>query len=54
MADGATRAATPVLVAGLRALGVEAEVLDRLASAPVLGGGVRVGLLRLTGPLGDC
>ena len=53
VADGATRAATPMLVAGLRALGVEAEILDRLASAPVLGGGVRVGLLQLTGPLGD-
>jgi L-asparaginase II len=44
--DGATRAAVPVLVAGLRALGVEAEVLDRLAATPVLGGGVPVGVLR--------
>jgi len=52
VADGATRAAVPVLVAGLRALGVQAEVLDRLASAPVLGGGVPVGELRLTGPVG--
>lgn len=47
VADGATRAATPVLVAGLRALGVTAEVLDRLATAPVLGGGRPVGELRL-------
>jgi L-asparaginase II len=46
VADGATRAAVPVLVAGLRALGVEADVLDRLAATPVLGGGVPVGELR--------
>ena len=51
VADGATRAAVLVLVGGLRALGVEAPVLDRLASAPVLGGGVPVGVLQLTGPL---
>jgi L-asparaginase II len=52
VADGANRAAVPVLVAGLRALGVQADVLDRLASEPVLGGGVPVGELRLAGPLG--
>jgi L-asparaginase II len=46
VADGAARAAVPVLVAGLRALGVEAQVLDRLATTPVLGGGVPVGELR--------
>ncbi len=46
VADGAARAAVPVLVAGLRALGVEAAVLDRLATTPVLGGGVPVGELR--------
>ena len=46
VADGATRAAVPVLVAGLRAVGVRAEVLDRLARTPVLGGGVPVGELR--------
>ena len=46
VADGAMRAATPVLVGGLRALGVTAEVLDRLGTAPVLGGGVPVGVLR--------
>jgi L-asparaginase II len=46
VADGATRAAVPVLVAGLRALGVSAEVLDRLGTTPVLGGGVPVGELR--------
>ena len=46
VADGAMRAATPVLVGGLRALGVTAEVLDRLGTAPVLGGGAPVGVLR--------
>ena len=46
VADGAARAAVPVLVAGLRVLGVDAEVLDRLARPPVLGGGVPVGELR--------
>ena len=51
VADGATRAAILVLVGGLRALGLDAPVLDRLASAPVLGGGVPVGELRLAGPL---
>ena len=46
IADGAGRAAVPVLVAGLRALGVEADVLARLSRTPVLGGGVPVGELR--------
>jgi L-asparaginase II len=46
VADGATRAAVPVLVAGLRALGLQAAVLTRLARSPVLGGGVPVGELR--------
>jgi L-asparaginase II len=46
VADGAARAAVPVLVAGLRALGVEAEVLQRLSRPPVLGAGVPVGELR--------
>jgi len=45
VADGANRAAMPVLVLGLRSLGVQAEVLDRLATVPVLGGGVQVGVL---------
>lgn len=48
IADGAMRAAVVVLVAGLRRLGVQAEVLDRLGSTPVLGGGVPVGELRPT------
>ncbi len=46
VADGATRAAVPLLVAGLRALGVQADVLGRLATTPVLGGGMPVGVLR--------
>ena len=46
VSDGATRAAVLVLVAGLRALRVEADVLDHLGRAPVLGGGVPVGELR--------
>ena len=46
VADGATRAAVPLLVVGLRALGVQGEVLERLATTPVLGGGVPVGELR--------
>lgn len=49
--DGASRARTPVLVAALRRLGVTAEVLDELATTPVLGGGVRVGEVRIAGPL---
>jgi L-asparaginase II len=47
IADGGGRARTPVLVAALRALGVEAEVLDELATAPVLGGGRQVGEVRV-------
>jgi L-asparaginase II len=51
IADGGGRARTPVLVAGLRALGIEAEVLEELATSPVLGGGVPVGEVRVAGPL---
>jgi L-asparaginase II len=46
IADGAARARMPVLVSGLRRLGVEADVLDLLAEVPVLGGGARVGVVR--------
>ena len=49
--DGGGRARTPVLVAGLRALGVEAAVLDELATTPVLGGGLPVGEVRVAGAL---
>ncbi len=44
--DGAARARPPVLVAGLRALGVEGEVLDELAEGILLGGGQPVGHVR--------
>lgn len=44
--DGASRAARPVLVAGLRRLGVDAVVLDELAEEPVRGGGEPVGAVR--------
>ena len=46
VADGATRAAVPVLVVALRALGVDAPVLDELGTTPVLGGGAPVGEVR--------
>ena len=46
VADGSTRAAVPVLVVALRALGVTAPVLDELGTPPVLGGGRPVGELR--------
>ena len=51
--DGAARARPPLTVALLRALGaeagpgVDAEALDRLALAEVLGGGERVGEIRV-------
>lgn len=41
--DGGARARMPVMAATLRRLGLEAPVLDELASAPVLGGGHPVG-----------
>jgi L-asparaginase II len=44
--DGAARAADRAVVAGLRHLGVTAEILDELESAPVLGGGITVGVVR--------
>ena len=43
ISDGAKRAVGPVTAAALRRLGVEAPVLDRLADAPMLGGGEPVG-----------
>ncbi len=45
--DGGQRARTPVMVAALRRLGVDALVLDELAEEPVLGGGRQVGAVRL-------
>jgi L-asparaginase II len=44
--DGSARARLPVLVAALRRLGVDAPVLDELATTPVLGGGEPVGAVR--------
>jgi L-asparaginase II len=46
IADGGDRARGPVLVAGLRRLGVQAPVLDELAESPVFGGGRQVGVVR--------
>ncbi|BCJ53775.1 asparaginase [Actinoplanes sp. NBRC 14428] len=46
VADGAMRARMPVLVSALRRLGIDAPVLDELATVPLLGGGVRVGEVR--------
>jgi L-asparaginase II len=44
--DGASRARPPVMAAALRRLGVEAPVLDELATTPLLGGGQPVGEVR--------
>lgn len=44
--DGGQRARPPVMVAALRALGVDAPILDELAEHPLLGGGVQVGSVR--------
>jgi L-asparaginase II len=49
--DGAARARPPVLVEGLRALGVTSDALDALATVPVLGGGRPVGEVRATDAL---
>lgn len=49
--DGASRARTPVLVAALRALGVDHPVLDQFASTVVLGGGRPVGEVRIAAEL---
>ena len=44
--DGAARAVGPVLARALALLGVTAPVLERIAHAPVLGGGAPVGEVR--------
>lgn len=49
--DGAARARVPVLVAALRRLGATGDVLDALATLPVLGGGRPVGEVRVAGVL---
>jgi hypothetical protein len=44
--DGAQRARPPIMVAALRALGVDVPVFDELARVPLLGGGRPVGEVR--------
>jgi L-asparaginase II len=46
IADGASRAAAPTLVAALRALGVDTPVLDDVGTNPIFGGGKPVGEVR--------
>ena len=43
---GAMRARLPVLVSGLRRLGVSAPIVDEFAEIPVYGGGARAGAVR--------
>lgn len=47
--DGGLRARTPVTVAALRSLGLDAPGLDELAAGTLLGGGRPVGEVRLRG-----
>lgn len=47
IADGANRARMPVLVAGLRMLGLESDLLDELGTGIVMGGGRPVGTVEL-------
>jgi L-asparaginase II len=49
--DGAARARTPILVAALRRLGVDAAVLAELETTPVLGGNRVVGEVRVAAVL---
>jgi len=49
IADGAQRARPVVMAAALRRLGIDAEVLDELAHAPVLGHGEPVGSVEAVG-----
>jgi L-asparaginase II len=52
VADGSTRARQILLIAGLRALGVDVDALDpALWTSPLLGHGARVGEVRLVGRL---
>ena len=44
--DGGQRARPPVMVAALRALGVDEPVLAELAEDPLMGGGQAVGSVR--------
>jgi L-asparaginase II len=49
IADGGQRARPVVMAAALRRLGIEADVLDELANAPVLGHGQQVGSIDAVG-----
>ena len=49
IADGGQRARPVVMAAALRRLGIDAEVLDELANAPVLGHGRKVGSIVAAG-----
>jgi len=49
IADGGQRARPVVMAAALRRLGIDAEVLDEMAHAPVLGHGRRVGSIEAVG-----
>jgi len=49
IADGGQRARPVVMAAALRRLGIDAEVLDELAHAPVLGHGQQVGSVEAVG-----
>jgi len=49
VADGGQRARPVVMAAALRRLGIDAEVLDELAHAPVLGHGQQVGSIHAVG-----
>jgi L-asparaginase II len=49
IADGGQRARPVVMAAALRRLGITADVLDRLADAPVFGHGQRVGSIEALG-----
>jgi L-asparaginase II len=49
VADGGQRARPVVMAAVLRRLGIEADVLDELAHAPVLGHGQQVGSIEAVG-----
>ncbi|GAA3372811.1 asparaginase [Streptomyces sannanensis] len=46
--DGASRALGPVLARALQMLGVDAPVVSRIGTAPLLGGGREVGAIRAT------
>jgi L-asparaginase II len=47
--DGAGRARPPLVLAALRALGVDVAAVAHLAEGPVLGGGSQVGVVRVSG-----